>query len=233
MEGLFDKLTDWIKELLIGMIEGNLTNMFSDVNEKVGTIATEVGRTPQSWNSDVFSMIKNLSETVIIPIAGLVITFVLCYELISILIDRNNLHDIDTWMFFKWVFKAFVAITIVTNTFDIVMATFDVGQHMVSNAAGVISSDTNIDITSSIVSMVEGLEELGIAELIAISLETTIVRFCMDALSIVITVILYGRMIEIYLVSSMAAIPLATMANKEWGQVGNNYFRGLFALAIG
>lgn len=232
MEGLFDKLTDWIKELLIGMIEGNLTNMFSDVNEKVGTIATEVGRTPQSWNSDVFSMIKNLSETVIIPIAGLVITFVLCYELISMLIDRNNLHDIDTWMFFKWVFKAFVAITIVTNTFDIVMATFDVGQHMVSNAAGVISSDTNIDITSSIVSMVEGLKELGIAELIAISLETTIVRFCMDALSIVITVILYGRMIEIYLVSSMAAIPMATMANKEWGQIGNNYFRSLFALAI-
>ena len=155
MEGLFDKLTDWIKELLIGMIEGNLTNMFSDVNEKVGTIATEVGRTPQRWNSDVFSMIKNLSETVIIPIAGLVITFVLCYELISMLIDRNNLHDIDTWMFFKWVFKAFVAITIVTNTFDIVMATFDVGQHMVSNAAGVISSDTNIDIASSIASMVE------------------------------------------------------------------------------
>lgn len=232
MEGLFDKLTDWIKELLIGMIEGNLTNMFSDVNEKVGTIATEVGRTPQSWNSDVFSMIKNLSETVIISIAGLVITFVLCYELISMLIDRNNLHDIDTWMFFKWVFKAFVAITIVTNTFNIVMATFDVGQHMVSNAAGVISSDTNIDIASSIVSMVEGLEELGIAELIAISLETTIVRFCMDALSIVITVILYGRMIEIYLVSSMAAIPMATMANKEWGQIGNNYFRSLFALAI-
>ena len=213
MFGLWDKLTEWIKELLLGMIENNLNNMFTDVNEKVGMIASEVGKSPQSWDGDIFSMIESLSESVIVPIAGLVITFVLCYELISMLIDRNNLHDVDTWMFFKWVFKAYIAVVIVTNTWNIVMATFDVAQNMVNQASGVISTEASIDIASSIESMMAGLEEKEIAELFLISMETLIVTFTMDALSILITVILYGRMIEIYLVSSVAAIPMATLAN--------------------
>ncbi len=218
MGGIFDKLTEYIKEILIGIIEGNLTNMFTDVNEKVGTIAIEVGKTPpQEWNNSIFNMIRSLSETVIIPIAGIVITFVLCYELISMLIDRNNLHDVDTWVFFKWIFKSIVAIYLVTHTFDIIMATFDVAQNMVSSAAGVIDVEANIDISSSVLSMVEALEDRPVAELIGISLETTAVKFCMDALSIIITVILYGRMIEIYLVSSIGPVPLATMTNREWG----------------
>ncbi|HHX70831.1 MAG TPA: hypothetical protein GX708_22615 [Gallicola sp.] len=232
MFGLWDKLTEWIKELLLGMIENNLNNMFTDVNEKVGMIASEVGKSPQSWDGDIFSMIESLSESVIVPIAGLVITFVLCYELISMLIDRNNLHDVDTWMFFKWVFKAYIAVVIVTNTWNIVMATFDVAQNMVNQASGVISTEASIDIASSIESMMAGLEEKEIAELFLISMETLIVTFTMDALSILITVILYGRMIEIYLVSSVAAIPMATLANKEWGHTGTNYFKSLFALAI-
>ncbi|MDO5716058.1 MAG: CD0415/CD1112 family protein [Tissierellia bacterium] len=232
MFGLWDKLTEWIKELLLGIIEGNLENMFTDVNEKVGTIAEQVGQTPQGWNGDIFNMIRSLSENVIVPIAGLVITFVLCYELITMITDRNNLHDVDTWMFFKWVFKAFIAVTIISNTWNIVMATFDVAQHMVSNASGVISSEAHIDIASSIESMMEGIQEMEVSALIGIVLETTIVKLILDGLSILITVILYGRMIEIYLVSSVAPIPMATLANKEWGQTGTNYFKSLFALAI-
>ena len=154
MGGIFDKLTEYIKEILIGIIEGNLTNMFTDVNEKVGTIAIEVGKTPQGWNNNIFNMIRSLSETVIIPIAGIVITFVLCYELISMLIDRNNLHDVDTWVFFKWIFKSIVAIYLVTHTFDIIMATW-CGTNMVSSAAGVIDVEANIDISSSVLSMVK------------------------------------------------------------------------------
>lgn len=232
MSGIFEKLTEYIKEILLGMIESNLTNMFVDVNEKVGTIAMEVGKTPQGWNNSIFNMIRSLSETVIIPIAGIIITFVLCYELISMIIDRNNLHDIDTWIFFKWIFKSVIAIYLVTHTFDIIMAVFDVAQNMVSNAAGVINTEANIDISSSVASMISTLEDKGIAELIGISLETTLVKFVMDALSIIITVILYGRMIEIYLVSSVGPVPLATMANREWGQVGNNYLKSLIALGF-
>lgn len=232
MNGIFEKLTEYIKEILLGMIESNLTDMFADVNEKVGTIAVEVGKTPQGWNNNIFNLIKSLSETVIIPIAGIIITFVLCYELISMIIDRNNLHDLDTWMFFKWIFKSMIAIYLVTHTFDIIMAIFDVAQNMVSNASAVISTEANIDISSSVSSMILALEDKGLAELIGISLETTLVKFVMDGLSVLITVILYGRMIEIYLVSSVGPVPLATMTNKEWGQVGNNYLRGLVALGF-
>ena len=232
MFGLWENLTEWIKELLLGVIQNNLENMFADVNEKVGTIATEVGTTPQGWNSDVFNMVQSLSENVIVPIAGLVITFVLCYELITMITDRNNLHDLDTWIFFKWIFKAFIAVTIISNTWNIVMATFDVAQHMVNQASGVISSEASIDISSNIESMMFGIEEKEISALLGLMLETTIARFAMNAISILITVILYGRMIEIYLVSSVAPIPMATLANKEWGQTGTNYFKGLFALAI-
>ena len=232
MFGLWENLTEWIKELLLGVIQNNLENMFADVNEKVGTIATEVGTTPQGWNSDVFNMVQSLSENVIVPIAGLVVTFVLCYELITMITDRNNLHDLDTWIFFKWIFKAFIAVTIISNTWNIVMATFDVAQHMVNQASGVISSEASVDISSNIESMMFGIEEMEISALLGLMLETTIARFAMNAISILITVILYGRMIEIYLVSSVAPIPMATLANKEWGQTGTNYFKGLFALAI-
>lgn len=230
--GIFDKIEEFFNDLLIGIIEQNLTGLLTDVNDKVGTIASEVGKTPQMWNGGIFNMIKSLSDTVIVPIAGLVMTGILCYELLSMLMEKNNLHDIDTWMFFRWMMKAVIAIYLVTNTFNIVMAVFDVGQHIVSSSAGVINTSTNIDITSTITSMVDGLEDMSTAELATIALETVLVKISMLAISVVITVILYGRMIEIYLASSIAAIPLATMANKEWGQIGNNYLRSLAALGI-
>ena len=156
MQSILDAITEWIKEILIGAINGNLSTMFGDVNEKVGTIAAEVGQTPQGWNAGIFSMIRSLSENVIVPIAGLVITYVLCVELISMVTEKNNMHDVDTFMFFKWFFKAWVAVYLVTHTFDITMAVFDVAQHVVSGAAGVISGSTEIDVAAALASMQEG-----------------------------------------------------------------------------
>lgn len=206
--------------------------MFTDVNDKTGTIAAEVGKTPQGWNAGIFNMIQSLSDSVIVPIAGLIITFVLCYELISMIIEKNNMHDMDTWMFFKWFFKAFIAVFLVTNTFNIVMAIFDVGQSLVTSAAGVIDGTTAIDIATTITAMETEMETMAIGELLALTLETVLVSLCMKIISILITVVLYGRMIEIYLYSSVAPVPFATMTNREWGQVGNNYARGLLALGF-
>lgn len=232
MFDLFEQIESALKDLLISFVESNLTTMFTDVNEKTATIASEVGQTPKDWNSGIFNMIQNLSETAIIPIAGLVITFVLCYELISMITEKNNMHDIDSWMFFKWVFKAMIAVYLVTNTFQITMAVFDVGQQIVSSAAEAINGDTSIDISSTIVEMRTGMEQMNLGELLQLSLETMLISICMKILSVLITVIMYGRMIEIYLYTSIAPIPFATFANREWGATGNNYIRGLLALGF-
>ena len=232
MGGILDKISDAIKEFLMGLIESNLTNMFTDVNDKVGTIATEVGKTPSSWNGSIYTMVKGLSDNVIVPIAGIIITFVLCYELISMITEKNNMQEMDTWMFFKWFFKSAVAIYLLTNTFNIVMAVFDIGQHVVGGAAGVIGGSTSIDIASTLDTMRTGMEAMEIGELLGLSIETLLISLCLKIMSILITVILYGRMIEIYLTVSVAPIPFATITNREWGNIGTNYFRGLFALAF-
>lgn len=232
MQSILDAIENWIKEILIGAIESSLSSMFGDVNEKVGTIAAEVGRSPQAWNNNIFSMIETLAGTVITPIAAIIITYVLCAELIGMVQDKNSMHDVDTFMFFKYFFKAGVAVLIVTHTFDITMAVFDVGQHVVSGAAGVIQGSTAIDVDAAIAAMHGGIAAMEIPELLLLTLETFIVSFCLKIMSVIITVILYGRMIEIYCVCSVAPIPMATMANKEWGQTGNNYLRGLLALAF-
>ena len=232
MDFLWDKITEWLKEMLIGGIVSNLSGMFDATNQKVAEISGQVGLSPQAWNGSIFSMIQNLSDSVIVPIAGMIITFVLCYELISMLTEKNNMHDIDTWMFFKYFFKMWVAVWIVSHTFTITMAVFDVGQTVVSRAAGVISSDTAINIDTMISTMETAMESMEIGELVILALETMLVSLCMKIISVLITVILYGRMIEIYLYSSVGAIPFATMSNREWGQIGNNYLRGLFALAF-
>lgn len=232
MQSILDAINEWIKNLLIGAIKGNLSTMFGDVNDKVGTIAAEVGKTPQAWNANIFSMIQTLSENVIVPIAGLVITYVLCYELISMVIDRNNLHDLDTFLFFKWFFKAWVAVFLVTHTFDITMAVFDVVQHVVARSAGVVVGSTSIDAAAALSSLQGGLDSLEIPELLLLTMETTLVSFGMKIMSIIITVVVYGRMIEIYLYCSVSPIPFATLTNREWGQIGNNYLRSLIALGF-
>ena len=232
MQSIIDSITEWLKELLISGITANLSGMFDTVNSKVGEIAGEVGKTPSAWNGGVFSMIQSLSDNVIIPIAGIILTFVMCYELIQMVIEKNNLHDIETFMFFKWIFKTFVAVLILTNTFNIIMGIFDMSQHVVSNAAGVIITDTNIDITTVIANMEESLKEMELGPLLGLWLQSTLIGFTMTALSIGIFVIIYGRMIEIYLMTSMAAIPLATMVNREWGSMGQNYLRAMLALGF-
>lgn len=229
---ILEQIGEAIKNFLIDIIKGNLTGMFTDVNEKVSTIAGDVGQTPAGWNSDIFSMIEHISNTVIVPIAGLIITFVLVYELISAIMEKNNMGDFETFLFFKWVFKAAIAIVIVSNTFTIVSAVFEVGQHIVSQSASVIGSDASIDIDGVLDSMQVGLEAMGIGELVGLALETFVIKFCMFFISVVITIVIYGRMIEIFLYTSVAPIPFATFTNREWGQTGNNYLRGLIALAF-
>ena len=232
MQSIIDSITEWLKELLIDGITENLSGMFDAVNQRVGEIAGEVGKTPSAWNGGVFSMIQNLSETVIVPIAGIILTFVMCYELIQMVMDKNNLHEIETFMFFKWIFKTFIAVMIITNTFNIVMAVFDVSQHVVSSAAGVIITDTNIDVTSVIADMETRLQEMELGPLLGLWLQSMFVGFTMHALTICIFIVIYGRMIEIYMVTSIAPIPFATMVNRELGSMGQNYLKSIFALGF-
>lgn len=232
MDFLWDSITEWLKELLVSGIMSNLSGMFDHVNQKVEEISTQVGTTPQAWNSGVFSMVQNLSETVIVPIAGVILAFVMTLELIQLITDKNNLHDVDTWMFFKWIFKTACAILIVTNTWNIVMGVFDVAQSVVNNAAGVIISDASIDISSVVTDMEARLMEMDLGPLFGLWFQSLFVGITMWALTICIFIIVYGRMVEIYLVTSVAPIPMATMLNREWGQMGQNYLRSLFALGF-
>ena len=233
MGGIIDKITDFIKEMLQEWVLANLSTMFTDVNDKVGSIASEVGRTPGAWNPGIFGMVRTLSENVIIPIAGMVISFVLIYELISMVIDKNNMHDFDTGLFFRFTFKACIAVMLLSRTFDIVMAVFDMGNHVVLQAAAQIHGSTSLDVESTFITMFNNqIEDMGIGELIGLGVETMIVSLCMKIMSVLITVILYGRMIEIYLYVSVSPIPFATFTNREWGSIGNNYVRALLALGF-
>lgn len=219
--------------MLQGWVLDNLGTMFTDVNTKVGEIAGEVGQTPSAWNPGIFSMIRNLSENVMIPIAGLIISAILCYELITMVMDKNNMHEVGSEFFFRYLVKACIAVMLLSKTFDITMAIFDVGNHIVTNAAGVISGSTSIDVTATLTNMFNNqLSTMGIGELIGLGIETMIVSLCMKIMSVLITVILYGRMIEIYLYISVAPVPFATLSNREWGSIGNNYIKGLCALAF-
>jgi hypothetical protein len=232
MDSILDKITEWLKTMLVEGIITNLSGMFDNVNQQVGEIAGQVGLTPAAWNAGVFSMIRSLSESVIIPIAGVILAFVMTYELIQMVIDRNNLHDIDTWIFFKWIFKTFVAVLLVTHTFDIVMGIFDMAQSVVNNASGVISADASVDLATTVVDLQTRLTAMELGPLFGLWFQSLFIGFTMQALSICIFLIIYGRMIEIYLVTSVGPIPMATMVNREWGGMGQNYLRSLLALAF-
>ena len=232
MNFLWDKVTEWLKELLIGSIMSNLTGLFDNVNRQVAGVADNVGATPQAWNGGVFGMIRNLSDNVILPIAGVILALVATLELIQMIVDHNNMHDMDTFMLAKWVFKTACAVVIVTNTWNIVMAVFDVAQSVVSRASGLVIADTDIRIDSVIVGLEAKLAEMELGALFGLWVQSMFVGFTMWALAICIFIITYGRMIEIYLVTSVAPIPMATMANREWGQMGQNYLRSLFALGF-
>nr|WP_325222048.1 CD0415/CD1112 family protein [uncultured Oscillibacter sp.] len=229
---LLDSIKEWLKELLISGILGNLTGMFDSVNEKVGDISNQVGLTPQAWNGGIFSMVQTLSETVILPIAGVILAFVMTLELIQLIADKNNLHDVDTWMFFRWVFKTACAILIVTNTWNIVMGVFDVAQSVVASASGVIGGSTSIDLETIVPDMQAQLEAMDLGPLLGLWVQSLFVGLTMWALTICIFLITFGRMIEIYLVTSVAPIPMAAMLGKEFGGMGQNYLKSLFALGF-
>ena len=223
MDAILQQIADWLKGMLVDGIMNNLSGMFDAVNQQVGDVASQVGRTPASFSPGVFSMVRNISESVIVPIAGMILTFIACYELIQLIIDHNNLANFETWIFFKWVFKTFVAVMLITNTFNITMAVFDVAQHVVNASAGIISGSTAVD-ASTLESIRGTLEEMELGPLLG--------QLCSMILSVVIFVIVYGRMVEIYLMTSLAPIPFATFGNREQSQIGQNYLRSLFALGF-
>ncbi|MBZ2111248.1 VirB6/TrbL-like conjugal transfer protein, CD1112 family [Streptococcus infantis] len=231
MFGIFDKIEEFFKELLLGGIQANLESMFLDINDKVGAVATDVGKTPMGWNGDVFAFIKSINDSVIIPIAGLIITAVLCIELINMVMQKNNMHDTDTFEFFKYIIKMWIAVWLVSHAFEFSMAVFDVAQHMVNKAAGVINTSATVS-GDQIVAMMDTLKEKGLGELVMILFETSLIKVAIQVISVVIMLVVYGRMFEIYVYSSVSAIPFATMGNKEWGQIGTNYIKGLFALGL-
>ena len=232
MDFLKETITEWLKELLVGWISSNLSGMFDSVNGQVADISVQVGQTPQGWNAGIFNMIQNLSETVMVPIAGAILAFVMTLELIQLITEKNNLHDVDTWMFFKWIFKTACSILIVTNTWNIVMGVFDVAQSVVGSASGVIVGDTSIDISTVIADLETRLMEMELGPLLGLWFQSLFVGITVWALTICIFIVIYGRMIEIYLVTSIAPIPMATMMGKEWGGMGQNYLRSLFALGF-
>ena len=231
MFGIFDKIEEFFKELLLGGIQANLESMFIDINDKVGAVATDIGKTPMGWNSEVFNFIKSINDSVIIPIAGLIITAVLCIELINMVMQKNNMHDTDTFEFFKYIIKMFIAVYLASHAFEFSMAVFDVAQNLVNKAAGVITTSATVS-GDQIVAMVDTLKEKDVGALIVILVETSLVRIAIQCISLTITLIVYGRMFEIYVYSSVSSIPFATMGNKEWGQIGTNYIKGLFALGL-
>ena len=231
MQSILEQITDWLKSMIISGIMGNLSGMFDSVNQQVGQIAGDVGTTPANFSPAVFSMIRNISESVILPIAGMVLTFIACYELIQMLIEHNNLANFETWSFFKWVFKTFLAVTLISNTFNITMAVFDVAQQVISRSGGLISGSTSVS-DATLTAMQATLEGMDLGPLLGLYLQTFVVQVTMLALSAIIFVIVYGRMVEIYLMVSLAPIPFATFGNHEQSHTGQNYLRSLFALGF-
>lgn len=231
MQSILEQITDWLKSMIISGIMGNLSGMFDSVNQQVGQIAGDVGTTPANFSPAVFSMIRNISESVILPIAGMVLTFIACYELIQMLIEHNNLANFETWTFFKWVFKTFLAVTLISNTFNITMAVFDVAQQVISRSGGLISCSTSVS-DATLTAMQATLEGMDLGPLLGLYLQTFVVQVTMLALSAIIFVIVYGRMVEIYLMVSLAPIPFATFGNHEQSHTGQNYLRSLFALGF-
>ena len=232
MDVIKQAIVDWLREILVGGIISNLSGLYDSTNTRVAEIAGQVGTTPAAWNSSIYNMIRALSDNVILPIAGVVLAFVMTLELIQLIVDRNNMHDVDTWMFFKWIFKTACAVLIVTNTWNIVMGVFDLAQSVVNSAAGVTVTQASLDISTIVTDLESRLMDMELGPLFGLWFQTLFVGVCMWALSICIFIVVYGRMVEIYLVTSVAPVPMATMMNRAWGQTGPNYLRSLLALGF-
>lgn len=231
LDRILEQMTEWLQGALVDGIMDLLSGMFATVNDRVADISTQVGTPPGSFEPGVFAMIRQISENVVLPIAGLILTFIACYELIQLIIAHNNLANFETWIFFKWVFKTTVAVYLISNCFTITMAVFDVAQHVVSSAGGIIGGSTAVD-DSALMSMRSTLEHMELGALMGTFMQALVVQLTVRALSVVIFVIVYGRMIEIYLMVSLAPIPFSTFANREQGQIGQNYLKSLLALGF-
>lgn len=229
---LIGKLTDWVKDMLVGGIMSNLSGLFNGVNDKVSEVSGMVGASPQAWNGQIFNMVKNLSENVIVPIAGVILTFVMTYELIQMVIDKNSFHDFETFTIFKWIFKTFCTVLLVTNTWNIIMGVFEMAQTVVNRSAGLIAAETDMDIVNVIRNIETRLRAMDVGPLLGLWFQTLLVSILSWILSICVFIIVYGRMLEVYLLASLGPIPLATMANREWGSMGQNYIRSLLAIAF-
>ncbi|WP_026656087.1 VirB6/TrbL-like conjugal transfer protein, CD1112 family [Butyrivibrio sp. AE3003] len=231
MESVLEQIEEWFRNMLIEGIMEHLTNTFSSLNTEVGEISNVVGQTPAEFLPSVYNLIRTLSENLIMPIAGIILTIIACYELIQLVISHNNLANFETFIFFKWVFKTFVAVTLITNTFTITMAVFDVAKWVIERSGGIIAASTTVD-ASTLASMQPVLEAMDTGELFSIFLQTFVLQFLIKLAAVFIFIVVNGRMIEIYLYVSMAPIPFATFGNQEQSQMGQNYFKALWALGL-
>ena len=231
METVLKAISDWIKSLLTAAIMSNLSGLFDDVNTQVGSIAQQVGTKPSNFEPRVFAMIEALSRNVVLPIAGVILTFIACYELIQLITEHNNMAQFEPALLMKWVFKTAISVWMISNTFDIIMAVFDVTQQVVANSSGIISGNTRVnDIGLSMLQ--SSMMQMDVGPLFGLFLQSFFIGITMRILSIVIFVIVYGRMIEIYMMVSLAPVPMATWGNHEQSHVGQNYLRCLFALGF-
>ena len=231
MDTVLNEVSEWLKEVLISGIMENLTDLFATVNDQVGSIAADVAMTPANFSPGVYALIRNVSETVILPIAGILLTFICTYELIQMIIEHNHMANFELFTLFKWIMKTFIAVTLISNTFDIVMAVFDVAQHVITNSGGVIAGNTAIT-DLDLAAMETTLEAMELGPLLGLYLQSMVIGLTMQVLSIVVFIIVYGRMIEIYLMTSLAPIPMATFGNREQSMMGQNYLRSLFAIGF-
>lgn len=231
MDTVLNEVSEWLKEVLISGIMENLTDLFATVNDQVGSIAADVAMTPANFSPGVYALIRNVSETVILPIAGILLTFICTYELIQMIIEHNHMANFEMFTLFKWIMKTFIAVTLISNTFDIVMAVFDVAQHVITNSGGVIAGNTAIT-DLDLAAMETTLEAMELGPLLGLYLQSMVIGLTMQVMSIVVFIIVYGRMIEIYLMTSLAPIPMATFGNREQSMMGQNYLRSLFAIGF-
>ena len=231
METVLKAISDWIKSLLTAAIMSNLSGLFDDVNTQVGNIAQQVGTKPSNFEPRVFAMIEALSRNVVLPIAGVILTFIACYELIEMITQHNNMAQFEPALLMKWIFKTAISVWMISNTFDIIMAVFDVTQQVVANSSGIISGNTRVnDIGLSMLQ--SSMMQMDVGPLFGLFLQSFFIGITMHILSIVIFVIVYGRMIEIYMMVSLAPVPMATWGNHEQSHVGQNHLRSLFALGF-
>ena len=231
METVLNAIADWIKGILAGAIMSNLSGLFDAVNTQVGDIAAQVGTSPESFEPRVFAMIKAVSNSAILPIAGVFLTLVACYELVQMVTEHNNLASFEPALITKWIIKTGCAVYLISNTFDIVMGVFELAQEVISESSSIVSGNTAVN-EVGLARLEASLMEMDVGPLFGLFLQSFFIGITLRILSIVIFVIVYGRMIEIYMAVSLAPIPFSTFGSHEQSQMGQNYLRSLFALGF-